>query len=363
MTVRSVLALTAGLGLTLSACGGGDSRAPGDTGAAASTRSGSVDLTGAGATFPYPIYSRWFSEYDQTKGIRINYGSLGSGAGIRQLSEQTVDFGASDSPMTDEELAAAKGGAVLHVPTVIGGVAIAYNVPAVSQPLKLTGEAIAEIFLGRITKWNDPRIAATNPGVQLPSTDVLVVHRTDAAGTTYIFTDYLTAVSQPWANGPGRGKQVSWPIGLGAKGNEGVAAQVKQTEGAIGYTELAYAKQNRLQMAEVRNQAGTFVAPTLENIQAAAAGVLEALPADTDFRVSIVNAPGAQAYPISSLTWVLVYEQQPDSVKGRKLVDFLRWALTEGDQQAAALDYAPLPAPLVERVLARLDSVRVGGAR
>jgi len=360
VTVRPVLALAAGLGLFLSACGGGDSKA-GDGGGGA--RSGSVDLTGAGATFPYPIYSRWFSDYDQQKGVRINYGSLGSGAGIRQLSEQTVDFGASDSPMTDEELAAAKGGAVLHVPTVIGGVVIAYNLPATSQPLKLTGDVIADLFLGRITKWNDPRIAAANPGVQLPDADVLVVHRTDASGTTYIFTDYLTAVSQPWASGPGRGKQVSWPTGLGAKGNEGVAAQVKQTEGSVGYTELAYAKQNRLQVAEVRNQAGNFVAPTLENIQAAASGALAALPEDTDFRVSIVNAPGAQAYPISSLTWVLLYQQQPDSAKGRKLVDFLRWALAEGDQQAAALDYAPLPAPVVERVLQRLDSVQVGGTR
>jgi phosphate transport system substrate-binding protein len=363
VTVRSVLAFTAGLGLALTACGGGDSKA-GDTGAAGGgARSGSVDLTGAGATFPYPIYSRWFSDYDQQKGVRINYGSLGSGAGIRQLSEQTVDFGASDSPMTDEELAAAKGGAVLHVPTVIGGVVVAYNVPAVAQPLKLTGDVIADLFLGRITKWNDPRIAATNPGVQLPNADVLVVHRTDASGTTYIFTDYLTAVSQPWAGGPGRGKQVSWPTGLGAKGNEGVAAQVKQTENAIGYVELAYAKQNRLQMAEVRNQAGSFVPPTIENIQASAASALETLPANTDFRVSIVNAPGAQSYPISSFTWILIYRQQPDSVKGRKLTEFLRWALAEGDAAATALDYAPLPAPLEQRVLQRLDSLQVGGAR
>jgi phosphate transport system substrate-binding protein len=361
VTVRSVLALTAGLGLALSACGGGDAGGAGDPGAA--SRSGSVDLTGAGATFPYPIYQRWMSDYEQARGVRINYGNLGSGAGIRQLSEQTVDFGATDSPMTPAEQAAAKGGPVLHVPTVIGAVVVAYNLPGVSQPLKMSGDVIADLFLGRITKWNDQRLAALNPGVSLPATDVLVVHRTDASGTTYIFTDYLTAVSQSWANGPGRGKQVNWPTGLGARGNEGVAAQVKQTVGAIGYTELAYAKQNRVQVADVRNQAGTFVSPTLENIQAAATGALESLPADTDFRVSIANAPGAQSYPISSLTWVLMYEQQADSVKGRKLVEFLRWALAEGDQSASALDYAPLPAPMVERVLQRLDAVRMGGTR
>lgn len=362
MTVRSVLALAAGLGLALTACGGGDGGDASDSGAAAS-RGGSVDLTGAGATFPYPIYARWISDYQGARGIRINYGSLGSGAGIRQLSEQTVDFGATDSPMTAQELAAAKGGPVLHVPTVIGAVVVAYNLPSLTQPLRLDGDVVGDLFLGRITKWNDPRIAATNPGVALPDADVLVVHRTDASGTTYVFTDYLTAVSQNWANGPGRGKQVNWPTGLGARGNEGVAAQVKQTEGAVGYTELAYAKQTRVQVADIRNQAGNFVSPTLQNIQAAAAGALESLPAQTDFRVSIVNAPGAQAYPISSLTWILLYEQQADSVKGRKLVDFLRWAITEGDTQASALDYAPLPAAIEERVLQRLDSVRVGGPR
>lgn len=361
MNIRSFIALATGLSLGLSACGGGDSKT--DSAASGSRTGGAVDLTGAGATFPYPIYSRWFSDYAQETGVRINYGSLGSGAGIRQVSEQTVDFGASDSPMTDAELADAKGGRLLHIPTVMGAVVVTYNLPAVSQPLKLSGDVIAAIFLGTITKWNDPRIAALNPGVTLPADDILVVHRTDGSGTTYIFTDYLTSVNQAWANGPGRGKQVNWPVGLGGKGNEGVAAQVKQTPGAVGYTELAYAKQNRLPTALVGNKDGNFVEPTLENIQAAATGVLEQLPADTDFRVSIVNAPGAQAYPISSLTWILLYEQQADSVKGRKLVDFLRWALTKGDQQASTLDYAPLPAPVVERVLQRLDEVKLGGAR
>ena len=355
MNVRSLVALSIALATSLAACGGGDDAANGG--------GGGVDLTGAGATFPYPIYSRWFSDYAQESGVRINYANLGSGAGIRQLSEQTVDFGATDSPMTAEELAAAKGGAVLHVPTVIGAVAVAYNLPAVTQPLKLTGDVIADMFLGRITKWNDPRIAATNPGVALPAQDILVVQRTDGSGTTYIFTDYLAAVSPAWANGPGRGKQVNWPVGLGAKGNEGVAAQVKQTEGAIGYTELTYVEQNRLQAAHVRNAAGNFVAPTLENIQAAAAGAIAAMPDTTDFRVSIVNAPGANAYPISSFTWLLVYRDQADSVKARKLTDFVRWALTAGDSTAAALDYAPLPDALQARVLQRLDSVRTTAAR
>jgi phosphate transport system substrate-binding protein len=252
---------------------------------------------------------------------------------------------------------------VLHVPTVIGAVVVAYNLPGVSRPLQLTGDVIADMFLGRITKWNDARIAATNPGVSLPADDILVVHRTDASGTSFIFTDYVSSVSQQWANGPGRGKQVNWPVGLGAKGNEGVSAQVKQTPGAVGYTELAYAKQNRLAVARVRNQAGSFVEPTIANIQAAAAGALESLPDSTDFRVSIVNAPGAQAYPISSLTWILLYRNQTDAAKAQQLLDFLRWALTEGDQQAAALDYAPLPGPVVQRVVHRLDSVQVGGAR
>ena len=356
MNVRSVLTLSAVLGVGLAACGGGDA---GD----GASRGGAVDLTGAGATFPYPIYSRWFADYAQESGVRINYANLGSGAGIRQLSEQTVDFGATDSPMTAEELAAAKGGAVLHVPTVIGAVAITYNLPAVTQPLKLTGDVLADVFLGRVTKWNDARIAATNPGVTLPDADILVVHRTDGSGTTFIFTDYLTAVSPAWANGPGRGKQVNWPVGLGAKGNEGVAAQVKQTEGAIGYTELAFVKQNRLQAAEIRNAAGNFVAPTLENVQAAAAGAIETLPDTTDFRVSIVDAQGATAYPISSFTWLLLYRDQADTAKARKLGDFVRWALREGDSRASELDYAPLPDALQERVLQRLDSVAAGGAR
>ncbi|MGK2934074.1 MAG: phosphate ABC transporter substrate-binding protein PstS [Gemmatimonadaceae bacterium] len=335
----------------------GDSRPAGD--APPATRSGSVDLTGAGATFPYPLYSKWFSDYATATNVRINYQSIGSGGGIRQLSEGTVDFGATDGPMTDDELAKAKGGAIMHFPTVMGAVAIAYNLPDLSGELRLSGPVVAQIFLGTIRKWNDSRIAAQNPGVTLPARDVLVIHRSDGSGTTYVFSDYLTAVSPEWAAGPGRGKDVAWPTGLGGKGNEGVAGQIKQIPGAIGYVELAYANQNDLPVASVLNAAGEFVAPSIEAVTAAAAGVAARLPADTDYRISIVNSPGSGAYPISSLTWLLLYREQTDSVKARKLGDFLRWALTEGEKQAAALDYAPLPAAIADRLLQRLDSIRV----
>ncbi|MEX1185472.1 MAG: phosphate ABC transporter substrate-binding protein PstS [Gemmatimonadaceae bacterium] len=347
-----ILALISILAL---ACG--DSRPAGD--ASPATRSGSVDLTGAGATFPYPLYSKWFSDYATATNVRINYQSIGSGGGIRQLSEGTVDFGATDGPMTDDELAKAKGGSIMHFPTVLGAVAIAYNLPELSGELRLSGPVIAQIFLGTIKQWNDPRIAAHNPGVRLPARDVLVIHRSDGSGTTYVFSDYLTAISPEWAGGPGRGKDVAWPTGLGGKGNEGVAGQIKQIPGAIGYVELAYANQNDLPVASVLNSAGQFVAPSIEAVTAAAAGVAAQLPADTDYRLSIVNSPGAGAYPISSFTWLLLYREQTDSVKARKLVDFLRWALTEGEKQAAALDYAPLPPAIADRLLQRLDSIQV----
>ncbi len=326
---------------------------------ASESRSGSVDLTGAGATFPYPLYSKWFSDYANATRIRINYQSIGSGGGIRQLSEGTVDFGATDGPMTDEEMSKAKGGAIMHFPTVLGAVAVAYNLPDFKDELRLSGPAISRIFLGKIKKWNDPQIAALNPGVNLPSRDILVVHRSDGSGTTYVFSDYLSAVSPEWARGPGRGKDVAWPTGLGGKGNEGVAGQIKQIPGAIGYVELAYANQNQLPVASVRNSAGEFVTPSIEAVTAAAAGVGARLPPNTDYRISIVDSPGAGSYPISSFTWLLLYQQQADSVKARKLVDFLRWALTEGEKQAAALDYAPLPATIAERLLQRLDSIRI----
>lgn len=339
---------------SVAACGRGDS-ASGDASAARS--SGSVDLTGAGATFPQPLYSAWFAKYASDKGVRINYQSIGSGGGIRQLSERTVDFGASDAPMSDEELSKAKGGPVMHVPTVVGVVALTYNLPGITQPLKLSGPVVADIFLGKIKKWNDPALTTLNPGVALPATDILVVHRTEGSGTTYVFTDYLSAVSPAWKAGPGKGKEVRWPVGLGGRGNEGVAGQIKQTPGTIGYLELAYAKQNRLPVALLQNASGAFVAPSLAAATAAAAGAVKLLGPTSDYRVSIVNSPGADTYPITSFTWLLLYRQPSDTAKSRKIVDFVRWALEHGDADATALDYAPLPAEVKTRLLARLDSI------
>ncbi len=317
------------------------------------------DLTGAGATFPYPIYSRWFSDYAAKTGVKINYQSIGSGGGIRQLSEQTVDFGATDAPMSDAELAKAKGGVVMHIPTVLGAVVVTYNVPELTKPLRLDGPTLADVFLGKITRWNDPRIAALNAGTRLPATDILVVHRSDGSGTSYVFTDYLAAVSPQWSTKPGKGKEVQWPVGLGGKGNEGVAGQIKQLPGSIGYVELAYAKQNRLAYADIRNAQGQFVTPTIDAVTMAAAGASAKLPANTDYRVSIVNATGKGAYPISSFTWLLVYKQQSDAAKSKKLTDFVKWALTDGEKSAATLDYAPLPASMARQLIKQLGAVTV----
>lgn len=357
---------------TAVACGGGEGKGTsgaGATSAAASqaspaTSAGSgADLTGAGATFPYPIYSKWFSDYAAKTGVKINYQSIGSGGGIKQLSEQTVDFGAADSPMTDAEMAQAKGGPVLHIPTVLGAVAITYNLPQFTGQLRLTGDVIAPIFLGKITKWNDARITALNPGAQLPATDILVVHRSEGSGTTYIFSDYLSAVSADWAKAPGKGKELQWPVGIGAKGNEAVTAQVKQTPGAIGYVELAYAVQNKLPVAAVKNASGEYVKPSVQSATAAAAGAVSALPANTDYRISIVNAKGKGAYPISSFTWLLVYKNQKDPVKGKKIVDFLRWALHDGETLAPTLDYAPLPAEVVKRLDSYVNTIAVPASK
>lgn len=344
------------------ACAKGDGS---NSSAASSTASsgGGADLTGAGATFPYPIYSKWFSDYANATGIKINYQSIGSGGGVRQISEETVDFGASDGPMSDEELAKAKGGPILHIPTVLGADVITYNVPGVTAVLKLTPSVIADIFMGRIKKWNDTRLASLNPGVTLPNQDILVVHRSDGSGTTYIFTDYLDKVSPAWHTGVGKGKEVKWPVGLGGKGNEGVSGQVKQTPGAVGYVELAYAKQNNLPAALVRNKAGQYVGASVPAVTAAAAGVAQSLPANTDYRISIVDAPGAASYPISSFTWLLVYQHQRDAVKGKKLVDFLNWAMTEGEKSAPTLDYAPLPAEMVTTVKAKIATIDLAGAK
>src|SRR6266480_111646 len=314
-----------------------------------------------GATFPYPIYSKWFNDYAQASGVRINYQSIGSGGGIRQLSEQTVDFGASDSPMSDQELASAKGGPILHFPTVMGAVVITYNLPTLNRPLNLSGDVIADIFSGKVTRWNDARIVAQNRGVTLPNSDILVVHRSDGSGTTYIFSDYLSAVSPSWSGSLGKGKEIKWPVGLGGKGNEGVAGQVKQTPASIGYVELAYAKQNKLPYANVRNAAGRFVSPSIASVTAAAAAMK--LPKNTDYRVSIVNAPGTDSYPISSMTWILAYQNQQDRVKGAKLVNFLRWAYKDGEKTASSLDYAPLPAPMVAQLQNRLKAIRVADTR
>ena len=329
--------------------------------AAAAVPAAAQDLTGAGATFPYPLYSKWFNEYAAKTGVKINYQSIGSGGGIRQLSEQTVDFGATDAPMSDAELAKAKGGPVLHIPTVLGAVVVTYNVPELKRPLRLDGATLADVFLGKITKWNDARIGALNPGAKLPATDILVVHRSDGSGTSYVFTDYLAAVSPTWATAPGKGKEVQWPVGLGAKGNEGVAGQVKQTPGSIGYVELAYAKQNKLAYADLKNAKGQFVTPSIGAVTAAAAGAAAKLPSNTDYRVSIVNAAGAGAYPISSFTWLLVYKNETDQAKAVALTRMLWWATHDGQQFNKDLSYATVPDPLTRISENFIKSITVNG--
>jgi phosphate transport system substrate-binding protein len=261
--------------------------------------------------------------------------------------------------MTDEQLAGAKGGPIMHIPTVLGAVAIIYNVPGVSAPLKFTGDVLADVFLGKITKWNDSRISALNPGAKLPAQDIVVTHRSDGSGTTYIFTDYLSVANQGWASGPGKSQTISWPVGLGGKGSEGVSGLVRQTPGAIGYVELSYAKQNKLQTALIRNPAGEWSAPTIEGVTAAAAGSAAKLPANTDYRISIVNAPGKGAYPISSFTWIILYTTPKDAAKSKKLVDFIRWALHDGEKAAPSLDYAPLPASMVKMLDSKLSEIKV----
>jgi phosphate transport system substrate-binding protein len=344
----------------VAACGGEKNATPGamkEQGEAAA--GGQVTLVGAGATFPYPIYSKWFDAYGRTHPVRVNYQSIGSGGGIRQLTEKTVDFGASDAPMTAEELAKAPG--TLHLPTVVGSVAVTYNLPSVTAPIRLTGPVLADIFLGEIRKWNDPRIQELNPGVTLPARDILVVHRSDGSGTSYVFTEYLTTVSPAWKQKVGTGKSVNWPTGLGAKGNEGVAGQVRQTEGAIGYVEEVYASQNQLATAALRDRAGAFVQPTEGATAAAAAGVGAALPDTTDFRVSLVDAEGAGAYPISSWTYLLVPSHFEDCVKARSLADLVRWAYSpEGDAMASQLGYAPLPQRVEELALAKWGTITCG---
>ena len=321
--------------------------------------SGSVTLQGAGATFPAPLYQKWLSEYGNLhSNVKIDYQSIGSGGGIKQLKEQTVDFGASDAPMSDADLKSAPG-EVVHIPTVLGAVVITYNLEGVNQPLRFSPEVIADIFLGKIKKWNDPKIAADTPGVTLPANDITVVHRSDGSGTSAVFTDYLSKVSAEWKEKVGAGVSPSWPTGIGGKGNEGVTGQVKNTPNTIGYVELAYAAKNKLPVAQIKNAAGSFVEPSIDAVAAAAAASAANMP--DDLRISITNAPGAQVYPISSYTYILVYKNQKDAAKGKALLDFLWWGIHDGEGFAKELQYAPLPADIVTKAEAKINSVTANG--
>jgi phosphate transport system substrate-binding protein len=326
--------------------------------ALAGVSSAQTNLNGAGATFPNPIYQKWFSEYHNAHNdVQINYQSIGSGGGIKQLQSGTVDFGASDGPMTDEQLAQTPQ-KVFHIPTVLGAVVPTYNIQGVSGELKFTPDVLADIYLGNIKKWNDPRLAKANPGVKFPDEDIAVIHRSDGSGTTYIFTDFLSKVSSTWKDKVGKNTSVNWPVGLGGKGNEGVSGMVKQTEGSIGYVELIYALSNNMPYGSVQNAAGAFVKASLESVTAAAASVKE-MP--DDFRVSITNAPGKGAYPISSFTWFLVPAEWTDATKEKAFVDFLNWMVDKGQTMTEPLAYAPLPKNVAAKVKARIKEVKVKG--
>ena len=328
---------------------------------AAAPAAAQVQLNGAGATFPNIIYQDWMLTYNQTHpDVKLNYQSIGSGGGIRQFSDGTVDFGASDAPMSDSAIAAIQGN-VLHIPTVMGAVVIIYNLQGVTQVVKLTPDVLADIFLGKVTKWNDARLASINPDVTLPAADIIVVHRADGSGTSYAFTDYLSKVSPEWQQKVGKGPSVNWPVGLGGRGSEGVSSTVSQTPGAIGYVELAYATSNKIQFATVRNSSGNWITPTLEAVTAAAAGAMKDMGPNTDFRVSITNSSGAQAYPISTFTWLLLHKSYSDTAKARALVQFVWWAEGEGQAKAPQLGYAPLPRELHPWIEARLRSITAGG--
>jgi phosphate transport system substrate-binding protein len=322
-------------------------------------RAQDVTLSGSGASFPYPFYAKLFSEYNKVNpGVKINYASVGSGTGIKQISDKTTDFGASDAPMTDAQLKAAQGGDLLHIPMTLGAVVPIYNVPGVTKPLVFSGAVLADIFRGKITAWNDPAIAKLNPGVKLPDAGITVVHRSDGSGTTYVFTEYLSKASADFAKAPGKGTAVNWPVDdkVGAKGNEGVAGVVGKTPGTIGYAELIYAMQNRIAFGDVQNAAGKAIHASLEGVTAAAASQTNP-PAD--LRMSITNAPGDAAYPISAFTYILVYKNQADASKGKALTDFLKWAVTDGQRYAADLHYAPLPDNVVKADQAKIDSIVV----
>ncbi len=319
-----------------------------------------VLINGAGATFPYPMYSKWFDEYHKKfPTLQFNYQSIGSGGGIQQVTQGTVDFGATDGPMNDKQLMdfqEKRGNGVLHFPTVMGAVVPVYNIAGVTAQLNFTGEALAGIFLGTITKWNDPMIAKANPGVNLPGNDIVVVHRSDGSGTSYIWVDYLSKVSKDWETKVGRGTSVNWPVGLGGKGNEGVSGQVKQTPNSIGYVELIFARQNKMPFGKVKNAAGVFVEASLASVTADAAGAVKEIP--DDFRVSITNSPGKESYPISSFTWLLVPSKIQDATKKKAIADFVKWMLTDGQAMATALDYAPLPKPVVAKELKAIAKIQ-----
>ena len=314
------------------------------------------NINGAGATFPYPIYSKWFVEYSQQHpDVKINYQSIGSGGGIRQVTEGTVDFGASDGPMSDEQLGASKI-KITHIPTVLGAVVPIYNLPGVSQELKFSQDAIAGIYLGKITKWNDPYIAKENPGVSLPDKQILPVYRSEGSGTTYIFTDWLSKVSPEWKDKVGKATAVKWPVGIGQKGSEGVSGMVRQSPYSFGYVELIYAEQNHIPFGMVRNKAGKFLKATTDGVTAAAAANAKMIPAD--YRVSITDAPGADSYPIASFTWLLIPTNAKDPAKGKALIGFMQWMLDKGESEAPALSYAPLPKAVADRVRQTISTLK-----
>ncbi len=339
------------------ACGDRSRETTGGADSRPATSAQTIQITGAGATFPYPLYSKWFSEYNKLHpNVELNYQSIGSGGGIRQVTNQTVFFGATDGPMTDDQLRAAPG-KILHFPTVLGADVPVFNLAGLSTQLKFSGAVLADIFLGKITKWNDPALVKLNPGVSLPATDITVVHRSDGSGTTYIWVDYLAKVSPEWKEKVGVNTSVNWPVGVGGKGNEGVAGLVKQTPGSIGYVELIYALQNQISHGMVQNMAGNFVAASTDSVTAAAAGAAQQMP--SDFRVSITDAPGEAAYPISSFTWLLLYEDPADKAKARIMVEFIEWALTDGQKFARELGYAPLPQVVVEMEKKALQTIKL----
>lgn len=339
------VAMTIALSIAFVSCGGGSSS--------------EIRLQGAGATFPNPLYQKWLSEYGKAHpNVKIDYQSIGSGGGIKQIQSRTVDFGASDSPMKDEDLKAAPG-ELVHIPTVLGAVVITYNLAGVAQPLRFSPDVVADIFLGKIKKWSDARIKTDNPNVTLPDAEITVVHRSDGSGTSAVFTDYLSKVSAEWKQKVGAGTSPNWPVGIGGKGNEGVTGQVKQTPNTIGYVELAYAVQNKLPVALVKNKSGNFIEPTIDAVTAAASGALAATP--EDLRVSITDSAGATAYSISSYTYILAYKNQPDEAKGKALVDFIWWGIHDGESFAKDLLYAPLPPEIVKRAEAKIISITANG--